>query len=339
LIQGLPLPQGTEPGFLFAQVLPALLLAPLSFWWLQRRAKNRRLRLQLMLGDRLETAMHQAQGGRLLAARACFSGALFFTILAWAQPTWGVESDVQKIRSADIVVCLDVSQSMLATDQRPSRLESARSDVDLLAQLAGGDRLALVHFAGQARLATPLTEDLDAFSELLELSQPSSIPVGGSDLGAALRQAIKALPDKEGAPQSVVILTDGEDWGTEAIASAQACADLKIPVHCIGYGSVLGSKIAVEAGFLQDSDKQDVISKLNSDILRDIVHLTDGRYMEAAVAADPMRTIYDEHIRKMNRRSRDGGLELQPINRYQWPLGFACFLWLLEVLLVRSKRK
>ena len=212
--------------------------------------------------------------------------------LAWMEPQLGEERVPIERRGLDVIFCLDTSRSMLARDLEPSRLERAKRDIrSLLPTLVGGDRVALLAFAGQTRLVVPPTHDIDSFKHLLERVDTDTVRVGGTDIAAALRRALELAETGEERTTAIVLLTDGEDL---AGAGKQAATEVRlrgIVLHAVGYGSTLGSKILVagegEEGFLKSASGDEVVSSLDADSLRAMAEAAGGELVRADVVALP----------------------------------------------------
>jgi Ca-activated chloride channel family protein len=325
------------------EALPILLLAPLvglALWALDR---GRARRLVRAVGPRAAALAADLSRGRRRLQRVLFASALLLALLAMLQPVWGDATRDVEQRGVDILVCLDVSRSMLARDVAPSRLERARREISALAERATGDRLGLVVFAGQARLAVPLTRDRDSFRELTELADPLSVERGGSDLGAALETALEALKGKTGEHEALVLLTDGEDLEARGLRAAQACRERDVAVHCIGFGSTLGAKIPVpsrEGGetFLRDRAGVDVVSTMDATTLRRIADVTGGDFVDAHARPSPLRELYERRILPMARKAFERDERRAKENRFQWPLLAAFLLWILVSCLGDRRR-
>jgi len=268
---------------------------------------------------------------------------LLLAVVAALQPTWG--EDVRRIehRGVDILVCLDVSRSMLARDFAPSRLERAQNELAALAGRAGGDRLGLVAFAGEARLVAPLTRDPVGFMELVRKADPLSVRVGGTDLGAALRVALDALPSRSRGQEVVLLLTDGEDHEGRGERMARAFQERGVKIHCIGIGTERGGKIPIESEdgetYLRDSDGREVVSALDPTSLRRIATATGGEYVDAASVALPLVALYEDRIRSLARQGYTGEERTTPGNRFQWPLLIALLLWACELSLTDRRSR
>jgi Ca-activated chloride channel family protein len=285
-----------------AALLPLLLLAPLAYLALRSAEHARARRVKRVLGPRVPIVPHRF---------VLWGVGLLFALVAILGPSWGAAASA--VEGTDIVICLDVSRSMLARDVEPDRLAHAKADIRALAKAAKGDRLGLVVFAGEARAMVPLTEDMSSFLELLDLADPTSVATGGTDLGAALEKALDVLGGRQG---SVLLFTDGEDLGGKGLAAARLLGDRGVAVHCIGVGTELGSKIATERGFLRDRKGTEVVSAMDASGLRAIAEATGGTFGSRA-----------PDISVARRTGAPDRLE----NRFQWPLGLALLLWLLDL--------
>jgi Ca-activated chloride channel family protein len=324
------------------EAAPALLLVPaaaLALWALDRaRAK----RLADAAGRRSAALSAELGRGRRRLRRGLFAGAVLLGVLAAMQPVWGESVRGAERQGVDLVVCLDVSRSMLARDVEPSRLERARREIRALAERAEGDRLGLVVFAGEARLLVPLTRDGRSFAELATGADPLSVARGGTDLGAGLSAALAALEGRTGRHEAVLLLTDGDDLEERGLAVARTCRARKITVHCVGFGSALGAKIPVETGsgeaFLRDASGREVVSALDPAGLRAIAETTGGEYVDAGAGDRPLADLHEDRILSMARRAFEGKEREERENRFQWPLLAAFILWILEFGLSDRRR-
>lgn len=312
--------------------LPLLLLAPLLGVLLWRLDRARARRLARVVGPRAP-ALADLSGRRRHVQRALFAAALLLALLAMLQPVWGETTREVEQKGVDILVCLDVSQSMLARDLAPSRLARARREIAALAERAAGDRLGLVVFAGDARLAVPLTRDRESFQELVGLADPLSVERGGTDLGAALATALEALQGQTGEHEVVVLLTDGEDHQGRGLRAARDCRKRNVTVHGVGLGSALGAKIPIAAEngevFLRDRAGADVVSKMDAATLRRIAEVTGGDFVDAHARSAVLPELYEQRILPMARKAFEREQLRARENRFQWPLLAAFLLWIL----------
>jgi len=327
--------------FTFPDAVWILLLAPLLWLVLHILDHARARRLERIAGIRAHALASELSKRQRQGRRRLFSAGLLLALAALLQPIWG--EGLRKIdqRGVDIIVCLDVSQSMLARDLPPSRLERAKAEISALSEKARGDRLGLVIFAGEARLFAPLTQDIDSFIDLVRLSDPLLIERGGTDLGAALETALSALKEKSGNHEVVLLITDGEDHEQRGLSAAELFRERNIKIHCVGFGSAIGSKITItdERGesFLRDNSGVEVVSSMAPGRLFKIAETTGGEFLDAGAQPLPLVELYEKRITPMARKMfKDEGRRTRK-NRFQWPLLAAFLLWIMEICLTDRK--
>ncbi|MBU0756108.1 MAG: VWA domain-containing protein [Planctomycetes bacterium] len=333
-----------SPHDLFAwpEATPFLLAMPMVWVLLHEIDRARKKRLKAVLGARAPLLAATLSRSRRTAQRRLLAAGLLAALIALMQPLWGEGLRKIKQRGVDLLVCLDLSQSMLARDLLPSRLERAKSELCVLADRARGDRIGLVAFAGEARLIVPLTRDMDSLMELVDLTGPLTVERSGTDLGAALEAALDALQGQTGDHEAILLLTDGEDLEERGLEAAGHCRERNIRVHCVGFGSSRGSKIAVESdegeSFLRDSSGSEVVSAMDPASLRRIAETTGGEFLEAGTRSRPLLQLYEKRIVPMARKSFDTAGLRERKNRFQWPLMVAFLLWISAFGLTDRKR-
>jgi Ca-activated chloride channel family protein len=317
---------------------PVLLALPLVFWLLLAglrwvRAGTRRYGAPV--GERPAPPAGRA---------AVLTAALGLLGLAWLEPLLGEERVTVERRGLDLVFCLDVSRSMLARDVEPDRLERARIDVgSVLPRLKGGDRAALVAFAGEAKVVAPLTHDLDSFRWLLRQADPDVVRRGGTDLGAAVRAALALIADDVARTSVIVLLTDGEDLGGAGRQAAQEAAARGVLVHAVGYGSTRGSKIPLQEDgrekFLASGQGDEVVSVMDADGLRALAAATGGEFLRADAVPLPLLELKTKRLDLLAKRSYEAGEEAQRKTRFQWVLLPAMLLLLGELWWLGGSRR
>ncbi|MHC4219327.1 MAG: VWA domain-containing protein [Planctomycetota bacterium] len=285
--------------------------------------------------DRLLT--RTGVGARYTRA-ALLLAALVALVASLLDPRWGVTYRQVQQRGVDIVIVLDISRSMLAGDARPNRLDRARQYIGDLVDQLGGDRVALVTFAGVPTLKCPLTVDYNALSLALATVSPQAAPRGGSNLGDALRVAADAFTDDEPDHKAIVVFTDGEDHGSYPLEAAQRLTDtLAVPVYTVGIGNPdEGARIPI----LVDGnrvyltyDGQEVWSRMNASLLREIALATGGAYVGVGTGTVDMGRVYGERIEPMARREFESTTLRRHHAQYQWFAGLALLLLLAESLI------
>ncbi len=324
-------------------LLPVLLLAPILWLALWRLDRRRARDVDAVLGERSSKLLREFNPERRRIRRTLGCVALFFALLALLQPRWGEGDGKATPRGVDIVVCLDVSRSMLARDVTPTRLAAAKRELAALAEHARGDRLGLVVFAGEARVLVPLTQDVASCLHMAALADPLSVARGGTDLGNAIEVARRALGSARGDHEVIVVLTDGEDHAGHGRDAAARCREQGIAVHCVGFGSVQGSKVAVEGeggeAFLRDRAGGDVITVQDRASLHALTDAAGGEYVDATASATPLVDLYRTRILSMARKAFDEEVRAERAHRFQWPLLLAFAAWLLELALADRRRR
>lgn len=268
---------------------------------------------------------------------------VLFLVLALIQPKWGYHWEEVKRKGLDIVVALDVSKSMLARDIKPTRLEAAKREIRSLLNLLQGDRIALVAFAGSAFLHCPLTLDYGTAKLFLDHLDVDAIPLGGTDIGGAIRTAIRAYEGHEKKHRVLMLITDGEDHPGKVMAAVEEAKQHGIVIFPIGIGRKEGAPIPVldEQGresFLKDRDGKVVLSKLDPVLLQKIALMTGGKKGSIGTGSFPLEEIYQDEVSKMERKELESTRQQRFEHRFQWPLllGLMCFV--LEAVMNERRR-
>ncbi|MGB0954245.1 MAG: VWA domain-containing protein [Planctomycetota bacterium] len=253
---------------------------------------------------------------------------LFGSVGAWMQPRWGFEADAATRRGVDLLVCLDVSRSMLARDVGPDRLQRAKAEVEALMTELGEDRIGLVLVAGEARRAAPLTRDFASYRAILQLADPQSLRQGGTDLAAALETAATLLEDAADGGRHVLLLTDGEDRAGRAAEFAAAIGAQGIQVHTLGVGTARGGKITLtdrdgQEFFLQDAFGKEVVTRLMPASLDRIAAATRGSSLQLQEEVGVLVPWYREVLLPQLQEAAIADPDMERANRFQWPLGVA----------------
>jgi Ca-activated chloride channel family protein len=262
--------------------------------------------------------------------------AVLLVAIALAGPQYGYRWQEVERRGVDLIVALDCSRSMLAEDVKPTRLDRAKREiVDLLGMLAG-DRVGLVAFAGTAFLQCPLTVDYEAFHLFLNHLGPDFLPVGGTDLAAALTVAAESFDPETATDKAVILITDGGHTGSgDLTAAVDGAKTAKIKLFCIGVGGEGGVPVpAAGGGFKKDRSGKIVLSRLDETGLKQIALATGGGYVRSVAGDMDLEAVYRQQIRKeMTARALTASRRQIWEDRYQWVLGLALLLLAVEMLL------
>lgn len=321
--------------------LLAGLLAIVGLWgFARRRGELLRLVSRTQLRRFLPDYSRRRAFLRLILACA----GLLLLAFGAAGPVRGYTYRDSSSRGLDLVICIDTSNSMLAQDLRPSRLERARREVLGLLERLRGDRVALIAFSGDTREVSPLTHDRFTLKGLLKFVRPEDNIRGGTDLAAAIEQGLAMFDGRTGAHEALVLLTDGEDLEGRALEVAARAADRGIRIYVVGIGTEGGGKIPVvdNAGretFLRDPEGNEVVTRLSGASLQAIARTTGGDYLSAENSPTPLEDLYRARISKLEGRDLEGGQRQVPHDRYQWALVLALACILTESGLRERRRR
>ena len=330
--------QFATPHWLWLSAGCAILVALL---FLRSAGARRRQLAEFADPSRRDALLASHSRARRVVKNATLFAALLLLGIALARPQWGEFEEQVERKGDDVVFLIDTSQSMLAADVAPNRLERAKMAIlDFLRSHAGG-RVGLVAFAGDAFLKCPLTLDYDAFEESVRELDTNAVLVPGTDIASALFAGRSSF-EKTGRRKVLVLLTDGEDLQHVGIDAAKKIMTEGVMVFTVGVGTPNGAIVRVpqpdgEFSPLLDEKDQPVTSRLDENTLRSIAEATGGTYrrMEniSGCMTDVQRALKDSHLNPVAGVKRRHG-----IDRYQWPLAIAILLLVVESVL-RTRRR
>jgi len=332
-------PHFAEPRWLWLAVLGPLALVALQRYSAWQRARQlARFAASEFVGELIasHSPLKQALKSGLLALAAAAAG------LALARPQWGEREDAGHLLGQDMVFLIDCSQSMLATDVAPSRLQRAKLAVLDYVQHHGRGRVGLVAFAGQAFLQCPLTFDYSAFQEALMSLDERTIPIMGTDVGRALDEGFHAM-DKSDRVKLLVLITDGEDLEKGGVKTAESLAKQGVVVFTVGVGTAAGSEIQVlsEQGkpeLLRDRKGEVVRSHLDESTLRSIAHATHGNYFPLGPVGEGLAKVRLAVEDLSSSNNSAPGRKLG-VDRFHYPVAAVLVLLTAESLIGTRRRK
>ncbi len=268
-------------------------------------------------------------------------GAVLFGAVALAGPKYGYRWQEIHQRGVDIVIALDCSRSMTAADIQPTRLERAKREVFDLLTMLKGDRVALVAFAGTAFLQCPLTLDYESFNLFLDTLSPDYLPVGGTNITAALTTAMESFDPESATEKAVILITDGENTGQgDPVKAAQDLKEKEIKLFCIGVGKEEGVPITEpDGGFKKDRKGQIILSRLDEHTLKQLAVVTGGTYVRSVAGDMDLDAIYTDEIRgKMEASELASGRKQIWEDRFQWPLALSILCLVAELMLPVTRK-
>ena len=269
--------------------------------------------------------------------------AFTFLIIGIVNPQVGTRLEEVKRKGADLMICLDVSNSMKAEDLAPNRLEKAKQSISKLIDKLDGDRLGVIVFGGEAYVQLPITTDYSAAKMFLESINTDMIPTQGTAIGKAIDMAMESFGKDEGKNKAIVIITDGENHEDDAIKAAEDAAEKGITIHTIGMGSAEGAPIPlykgnVREGFRKDKEGNTIVTKLDEKMLQEISAAGNGIYIRASNSDAGLNNVL-EALDKLEKKQFDSKMYSDYEDRFQWFIAVAFLLLLIETFLTERKSK
>lgn len=266
-----------------------------------------------------------------------------FFIAGLCGPLIGSKLEEVKRKGADIIIALDISNSMNAEDLKPSRLERARQAISRLVDRLQGDRIGIIVFAGDAYVQLPMTTDYGAAKMFLGTIDTDLVPKQGTAIGAAIDLAVDSFTDTTRKHSAIIVITDGENHEDDAVKAAREAADQGIRVYTIGMGSEQGAPIPMfnngtRIGFRQDQSGKTVITRLDANKLSEIADAGNGRFIRATNSDDGLDLITRE-LGSLDRKEFKAKMYTDYENQFQYFLAATLFFLLLEFVPGERKSK
>ncbi len=329
-----------QPWWLLAGGICCLLIVLLYRFFDRKRERD----LAQLVHPRFRSQLFAAASPMLKRIkRICWIAAIFFIFVTLARPQYGAEFRELRRRGIDLLFALDTSQSMLADDLSPNRLERARLGIIDFVNRLEGDRIGLIPFAGSAYALCPLTLDYDAFLESLQSVRTNMIPHQGTDLASAIREAERLFKENKNNQKILVLITDGEDLQGDVLSAARKASEDGLVIYAVGVGSPDGATIPIQYNngrrdVMRDEQGKEIRTTLDEATLKKIAETSKGLYVALGRGAEGLNTIYQEKLRLVPKTDSSQRLERVPLERYEWSLALAIALLLCEFFLPdRSK--
>ena len=272
-----------------------------------------------------------------------FCLAFFFLIVGIANPQNGSRLEEIKREGVDLIIALDVSNSMRAEDLSPNRLENAKLAISRLIDNLHDDRIGVVVFAGQAYVQLPITTDYAAAKLFLDNISTDMIPTQGTAIGSAIELAVNSFDAKSGNSKAIIVITDGENHEDDAVKAAELAAEKGIAVHTIGMGSPDGAPIPLyqnghQVGFRKDNSGTTVITRLDETTLQQIAAMGHGSFVRANNSQAGLNVIFDQ-INKMQKKEFGTKVYTDFDDHFQVFLLLALVFFIIEVLISETVSK
>ena len=264
-------------------------------------------------------------------AFACFA-------IGLSRPLLGAKLVERETKGAEIVICLDVSNSMLAQDYSPDRLSRAKLAISKLVDRLQGDRIGLVIFAGTSFVQLPVTTDYVSAKMFLSSIDTRSVPVQGTAIGDAIRTAAKSFSAQSEKSRAIIVITDGENHEDDAAGAAREANETGIKVYTIGVGTPDGQPLKIDGELLKDKDGRIVVSRLDEPTLKKIAAAGGGAYVRAGNEEFGLNPVIDD-ISKMEDERFNSVVFEEYDEQYMYFFAAALLLFVLEMLIGERKPK
>ncbi len=322
-----------NPIFFYAfAIIPICII--IYCWVLYKRKKN----LQ-KFGDSIliKQLMPEVSSAKKTTKFILFLIGLSFLILGLCNLQSGSKLKDVKREGSDLMICLDISNSMLAQDLSPNRLDRAKLAIEQMINKLQGDRLGIVVFAGEAYVQLPITTDYGSAKLFLESINPRIIATQGTNIAAAINKAVESFGKDEGKNKAIIIITDGEnneEANESAIDAAKDALDKNIVIHTIGVGSETGVPIpnvidGVVSGYKKDGSGNTIVTKLDAKILQDIAGKANGVYVQAS-SNDVGLDVIMNKIAELDKKQLESKAFSDYEDQFQWFLGAALLFLVIE---------
>ena len=269
-------------NFAYSQYLLLLLLIPVFvvIQFVVLRLRRNRIR---KFGD--ETLVSQIMPSysktKVWVSLSLFIVGFFFFVIGLSRPQIGAALKERETKGAEIMIVLDVSNSMLAEDYSPNRLERAKLAISRLVDKLRDDRIGLIVFAGNSFVQLPVTTDYISAKMFLNSISTESVPIQGTAIGDAINTAIRSFSVQSEKSRAIIVITDGENHEDDPVAAAKQAVEMGIRVFAIGVGSPEGKPIPLNGELIKDKDGNIVVTRLEENVLKEMAAAGDGVYVRA----------------------------------------------------------
>ena len=295
---------------------------------------RRRRRLERFASSSLLAQLTpSASPARLRTKFIIYTLAVAFLIVAAARPQVGSKLREEHQKGIEMMLVVDVSNSMLAEDFEPNRLDRTKFAIDRVVESMKQDRIGVVAFAGEAQVQLPITSDYRMARAFARKLSPAMVRTQGTDLGAAIKLASMSFSSQSEGSRVMILITDGENHESDALEAAQAAAEKGIAIYTIGIGTPEGAPVMIGGDYLTDEKGDMVVSKLDEKMLQEIASATGGAYVRATKQSIGLKEIIDR-LRELDESDLATTRFEAFDEQYQYPLAVALLLLLIEWLIL-----
>ena len=323
-----------EHRFLLLLILvPLMPLLYALVRWLRKKRLNR-------VGDPalVKQLMPSWSGAKGWVRLVLFDLAFLFFVIGIARPQIGAKLQERETKGAEIMICLDVSNSMLAKDYSPNRLERAKLAISRITDKLQDDRIGLIIFAGTSFVQLPITNDYVSAKMFLSSITTESVPVQGTAIGDAILTAARGFSAQSEKSRAIIVITDGENHEDDPVEAAKQAAALGIKVYTIGVGSLRGEPIPLDGDLMKDKDGNIVVTRLDEGTLQKIAEVGNGAYVHAGNEEFGLNPIIND-INKLEEETFNSMVFEEYDEQYMYFFAVALVLLVLEMLIGERRWK
>ena len=301
--------------------------------WLRKKRLNR-------VGDPalVKQLMPSWSGAKGWVRLVLFDLAFLFFVIGIARPQIGAKLQERETKGAEIMICLDVSNSMLARDYSPNRLERAKLAISRITDKLQDDRIGLIIFAGTSFVQLPITNDYVSAKMFLSSITTESVPVQGTAIGDAILTAARSFSAQSEKSRAIIVITDGENHEDDPVEAAKQAAELGIKVYTIGVGSLRGEPIPLDGDLMKDKDGNIVVTRLDEGTLQKIAEVGNGAYVHAGNEEFGLNPIIND-INKLEEETFNSVVFEEYDEQYMYFFAVALVLLVLEMLIGERRWK
>lgn len=319
-----------------------LLLPVMALLYILNEFRKRRTRKRLGEARLISSLMPELSDSRSVVKIILLLTAVLAGIIMLSRPQFGSKIEDVKKQGVEVIIALDVSNSMLSEDIQPDRLTRAKQAISRLVDNLDNDKIGLIVFAGDAYTQIPVTTDYVSAKMFLSTISPEMVPKQGTAIGAAINLGVRSFSPGEGKSKAMIIITDGENHEDDPVGPAEEAAKAGIVIHTIGIGSTEGVPVPVivngKTEYLKDVNGNTVISKLNEDILKKIAMSGNGNYVRASNTNIGLDQIFSD-IRSMKKQELESTQYTEYNDQFQIFAAIALFLLIVEFIVMDRRNR
>ncbi|GHT03451.1 membrane protein [Bacteroidia bacterium] len=323
-----------HPTYLYLLLLLPVLVVVFYYGVFLRRKALKRFGEKRLVRELMPDAASKKRHLKFWLLLACM--ALFVVVVAG--PQFGSKLETVKKQGIEVMICLDVSNSMMAEDVSPNRLSKAKQLLARLVDDMNNDKVGLIVFAGDAYVQLPITSDYVSAKMFFSSLNPSMVPTQGTAIGSAIRLALNSFTPSESSTKTIILITDGENHEDNAVEMAQAAAEKGITVNVLGIGSPEGAPIQTRNGYMKDNQGNMILTVLNEKMCEEIAVAGKGLYARVDNSNGAVKALQKE-LDKKNKSEVESKVYSSFDEKYQLVAAILLILLVIEFFILERRNR